>query len=79
MAAGGLDMDDVTADVRLTAARSDGGCRLADRRGRQMRRPRAPLVGDLTEDAACAATLAILGAVAALGRKGRARDLDRSS
>ena len=29
------EMDDMTADVRLTAERRDGGCCLADRRGRQ--------------------------------------------
>ena len=64
----------VTADVRLTAERSDGAVawRLAVAGNAQTA---ATLLGGLTEDAACAATLSILGAVAALGRKGRARDL----
>ncbi len=62
------------ADVRLTAERRNGGVawRIAVAGNAATA---TTLVGGLTEDAACAATLAILAAVAALGREGRARDL----
>ena len=53
------DMDEVMADVRLTAARVDGGViwRLAVAGNAATA---TPLVDDLSEQAACAATLAIL-------------------
>ena len=71
---GRADMDDVMADVRLTAARVDGGVawRLAVAGNAASA---TPLFGDLSADAACTATLTMLEAIAALGTEGRARDL----
>lgn len=70
---GGSWMDDVQADVRLTAERDGGGVswRLALAGNATTARP----VGRLGEIAACDAALTVLADIAALGRKGRARDL----
>ena len=71
---GSSGLGEVIADVRLTAVRNGEGIawRLAVAGDAATA---TPLLDGLDEDAACAAVLSVLEAVAALARAGRARDL----
>ncbi|MGS1093573.1 precorrin-3B synthase [Aquamicrobium terrae] len=69
---GRLPMDAVLADVRLVACGNPATWHLAIGGTAASARP----LGFVEEAQACAATIAILEAIAALGREARARDLD---
>lgn len=74
---GNSGMDAVAADVRLTAVRTRAG--VAWQLAVAGDAATAAVLGEFGEDAACAATLAILREVAALGKEGRVRDLSPQS
>jgi precorrin-3B synthase len=68
---GSISLDEILADVRLTAA-SQAGCWNVAIAGDA--RSATPL-GSFGEEEAVSAALEVLGAIASLGREGRARDL----
>jgi len=70
---GSIDLSGIIADVRLAAVAQNGEALWHLAAGGDA--ATASPLGLLTESDACAATLSILGQVAALGREARARDL----